>query len=291
MLNPWHQALFKKITAPYWKQRIGHAFLLMGEESSGKSEFVETLEQFLLCHSPMIEGPCGQCRACHLFKEKIHPDYCALGQDEETVSIDNVRELHSFLQKTAHQKGNKVITLYQADALSIFAANALLKSLEEPSPQTIFLLMAKSAQNVLPTIRSRCMSIQFVPPSRQPSLETDYSDLKEALFWSDSQLFNQDDITKRLTTETKETLYLFYYWVADYCRYAITKNTGYLSVPSENERLDLLLEVLSVEKALNFLDILTKAIESLNVTGINKGLLWGSLVYQWQQLQKGSHTK
>lgn len=288
MLNPWLEPTFKKITRAYWQKKMGHAFLLTGEPGPGITGLVETLAQFLLCRSPSVEGPCQHCRSCELYLKKAHPDYCILGGDEEGVSIDEIRELHSFLQQTPHQGGYKIVTLYQADKLSIFTANALLKNLEEPSDQTLFLLIGRLSQNVLPTLRSRCIPVQVPAPSVEILPAGLNSDLKEALFWGDSRQFYQESTFQKLNDQTKETLYLFYYWVAEYCRYGLTRKAVYLSVPEERDRVDKLLDGLPVEKAFTFLDKIIETIESLNVTGINKGLLWASLVYQWRQLQKGN---
>jgi DNA polymerase III delta' subunit len=291
MLSPWLEPTFKKITRAYWQKKMGHAFLLTGEPGLGITELVETLAQFLLCRSPSVVGPCQHCRSCELYLKNAHPDYCILGGDEEGVSIDEIRELHSFLQQTPHQGGYKIVTLYQADKLSIYTANALLKNLEEPSDQTLFLLVGRLPQNVLPTLRSRCIPVQ-VPASSTEILPVGLNnDLKEALFWGDSRQFNQESTSQKLNDQTKETLYLFYNWVAEYCRYGLTRKAVYLSVPKEKDRVDKLLDGLPVEKAFTFLDKIIESIESLNVTGINKGLLWASLVYQWRQLQKENLIK
>lgn len=291
MLYSWLEPTFKKITRAYWQKKMGHAFLLIGEPGAGITGLVETLAQFLLCRSPSVEGPCQQCRSCELYLKNTHPDYCILGNDEEGIGIDEIRELHLFLQQTPHQGGFKIVILYQADKLSIFSANALLKNLEEPTDKTVFLLVARLSQNVLPTLRSRCIPIQIPAVSTEILPAGLNNDLKEALFWSDLRQFNQESTFQKLNDQTKETLYLFYYWVAEYCRYGLTRKVVYLSVPKERDRVDKLLDVLPVEKAFTFLDKIIESIESLNITGINKGLLWASLVYQWRQLQKGNPIK
>lgn len=259
-----------------------HAFLLVGKAVE-KEALIGKIASLLLCASPQSEGACGVCHACQWFLQGLHPDYCVFGEDGETILVEDLRNLHGFLEKTAHQNRFKVITVHRVEALSIYTANALLKNLEEPPERTVFLLTAQSIQKVLPTIRSRCIPIYLHDYSVKFS-NTDQS-VKEVLFWGTGSLFNQEEIFEKIIAETLETLYLFYYWVAEYCRYGATKNTGHLSV-SEQVRVDAFLEILPVERAIIFLDHLVEAIESLSVTGLNKGLLWESLMFQWQQLKE-----
>lgn len=275
--------MFDFILNAYRQNRMPHAFLLMGKASAEKEALIGKIASLLLCVSPKSEGACGVCRGCQWFSQGVHPDHCVLGENE-AILVENLRELHGFLEKTAHQSGYKVIIIHDVDAMSIYTANALLKNVEEPPERTVFLLTAQNIQKVLPTIRSRCVSIHLYDLSFKFS-KTDQN-FKEVLFWGTDSLFNQEAIFEKVTAETLETLYLFYHWVAEYCRYGSTKNTGYLSVTSEQPRMDAFLEILPVEKAITFLGSLVEAIESLSVTGLNKGLLWGSLIVQWQQLKE-----
>jgi hypothetical protein len=178
-----------------------------------------------------------------------------------------------------------VILIHRVDALSVYTANALLKILEEPLPKTLFILTADQGQKVLPTLRSRCVPILFSSPVGEPK-EDDFA-CKETLFWGTYSLFNQPPLLEKILAETRETLYLFYYWVAEYCRYGLTKDPGHLSVMQEKSRYDDLLKILSVRQASQFLECLVKAIQSCEVTGLNKELLWGSVVMQWQQIKYG----
>lgn len=276
--------MFNFILNAYHQNRMPHAFLFSGKAVSEKETIMKKVASLLLCASPSVSGACGTCRGCQWFLQGLHPDYCVFGENGEGILVENIREIHSFLEKTAHQTGYKVIVIHQVDRLSIYTANALLKSLEEPPQQTVFLLTANNLQKVLPTIRSRCIPLHVhdVPITL---LSTD-DDCKEVLFWGTSSLFNQEAIFEKVTAQTLETLYLFYHWVAEYCRYGLTKNSGYLSIANEQSRMEAFLEILPVEKAMTFLDRLIEAIESANIAGINKGLLWGALMVEWQQLKE-----
>lgn len=259
--------MFDFIVNAYRKNKMPHAFLLIGKAQAEKEALIEKIVSLLL----PTQG--------------LRPDLCVFGAEGESILVDELREIHTFLEKTAHQNGYKVIVIHQIDKLSIYTANALLKSLEEPPAQTVFLLTAENKQKILPTLRSRCVSIHL--QGTHIALSHAAQDTKAVLFWGQDSLFNQEAILDKITAETRETLYLFYSWVAEYCRYGSTRNPGYLSVIDEQPKMEALLKILPVEKAMGFLETLREAIASLDVTGLNKGLLWGALIIQWQQLKKG----
>jgi DNA polymerase-3 subunit delta' len=142
-----------------------------------------------LCPTPDPAGfGCGACEACRLFESDAHPDYRLLEpasgeSDEEAgeaaatattasrfIVINQVRGLSGFLAVSAHLAGQKVVVIQPADKLHPSAANALLKTLEEPPPRTIFVLVADEAQRLVPTVRSRCFRLGFSLPDRQAAL-------------------------------------------------------------------------------------------------------------------------
>jgi DNA polymerase-3 subunit delta' len=146
-----------------------------------------TFAQALLCEAPSSEGlPCGACRACHWFEQGNHPDSRIVepealadgsagdgeGQSKASASpsrqikIDQVRELQEFLAIGTHRGGMRVILVRPAEAMNAATANALLKSLEEPPPGTVFLLVSSAPDRLLPTVRSRCQRIAV--PSAAP---------------------------------------------------------------------------------------------------------------------------
>lgn len=181
-LYSWQQDAWQQLRA--LGQRLPHAFLLHGPQGIGKTVFAEHLAQSLLCESPGEGGhACQQCGSCGWFAQYSHPDYRRvrpelLDEDEaqsgeadaEPVSkttkaskapskeivINQIRALSDFMNISTHRSGRRVIVLYPAEALNVPAANALLKSLEEPNPNTVFILVSNSIDRLLPTILSRC---------------------------------------------------------------------------------------------------------------------------------------
>ena len=171
------------------RARLPHALLIHGAPDIGKRELATHFAQSLLCGA-LEEGghPCGQCQPCRWFSEGNHPDFRALipeilqpvaaadGEDglEKTakaktpsreIKIDQVRALDGFFNIGTHRGGARVILVYPADALNTPASNALLKTLEEPSQGTVFLLVTSHPDHVLPTIRSRAARFAVTTPS------------------------------------------------------------------------------------------------------------------------------
>jgi DNA polymerase-3 subunit delta' len=181
------------------RERLPHAILFHGATGIGKTAFAERFAQSLLCQSPLSGGhPCGQCLSCGWFAQYGHPDYRRVrpevldddGAEEgdeagevetkksakatkapsKDIKIDQIRALSDFMNISTHRQGMRVIVLYPAEALNTASANALLKTLEEPPPSTIFLLVSNSLDRLLPTILSRCRKFALNMPSQEQAL-------------------------------------------------------------------------------------------------------------------------
>ena len=156
---------------------LPHALLLHGPAGTGKPALAEAFASALLCERPAGSGAaCGGCEACAWMAQDNHPDVRRLapGADEEgeakekasrEIRIGQVRALSGFLSVGAHRGGRKVVVVDPADALNTPAANALLKTLEEPPGDTVFLLVTDRADGLPATIRSRCVAVSVgMPP-------------------------------------------------------------------------------------------------------------------------------
>jgi DNA polymerase-3 subunit delta' len=167
---PWQQDEWQQLCALIGVGRLPHALMLTGPAGIGKHHLALALAQRLLCEAPVMDTPCGKCRSCLLNRAQTHPDLLWLTPEEEgkAIKVDQVRELSETLGKTAQQGGYKVVILAPADAMNTNAANALLKSLEEPADKTLLLLISTNPSSVLPTIRSRCqLRLMPLPPREQ----------------------------------------------------------------------------------------------------------------------------
>jgi len=153
---PWQQEIWSGLTS---RAEHAHAYLLHGPAGSGKRQMAELFAQFLLCKQPQNSQACGQCRSCKLYAAESHPDMLRLEPEEpgKGILIAHVRALVANIQQTAQQGGRQVIILEPAEVMTLESANALLKSLEEPSAGTVFLLITHQLSFLLPTIKSRCV--------------------------------------------------------------------------------------------------------------------------------------
>lgn len=162
---PWHLPLWQTLTS---RARQPHAFLFVGPAGVGKRRFADAFADWLLCLQAGDGSPCGECRSCQLRLAGSHPDRLLIEPEEEgkAIRVDAVRKLADFMAQTAQQGGRKVVMLHPAEAMNLNAANALLKSLEEPTAETYLLLITDQPSRLLPTIRSRCQ-VQSLPAPGQ----------------------------------------------------------------------------------------------------------------------------
>lgn len=168
----WQSQQWQRLVQLAADQKIPHALILSGHQGVGKRHFAEAIGYFLLCRSPVNKVPCGRCKGCELNQAGTHPDLFFLEPEDgsRVIKIDQVRKLTEFVAKTSQQGGVKIALINPAEALNINAANALLKSLEEPSGDTVLLLVTQAPTQVMATIRSRCQQMQFGLPSTEESL-------------------------------------------------------------------------------------------------------------------------
>ena len=162
--------------------RLPHALLIVGQRGLGKFALAQAFAKSLLCEAP-LEGSlsCGQCLACNWFEQGNHPDYRllqpqALVEDPEAeegkkkasqqITIDQIRGLDEFFNVGTHRAGLRIVVINPAEAMNRNTGNALLKTLEEPAINTLFLLVSNEPLRLLPTIRSRCQAVPLnVPPT------------------------------------------------------------------------------------------------------------------------------
>ena len=186
----------------------GHALLVQGSADIGALAFAFVLAQTWLCETAPVAPqtlrlrPCGHCGSCHQVQAKAHPDLLLLLTEEarqqsgwwlpldkaistssssadddkprkkasRQIRIDEVRLCNEWAAKTSSRGRAKVVVLHPADLLNVQAANALLKTLEEPSPDVRFVLTTGDADGLLPTVRSRCQMLRLPTPDQASAL-------------------------------------------------------------------------------------------------------------------------
>jgi DNA polymerase-3 subunit delta' len=176
-LAPWHTAQWSTLQARRDHGALPHALLLAGPAGLGKRGFALAFAYGLLCTEPREGHPCGHCRSCLLLAAGTHPDWLLLGcgvrrdgTARSEIVIDQIRELATKLAMRSQFGGWQVACIDPADAMNTAAANALLKTLEEPSTQTLLMLLADAPWRLPATIRSRCQRIEFHLPETAQAL-------------------------------------------------------------------------------------------------------------------------
>tara|TARA_R110000796_G_scaffold98714_1_gene206480 strand:- start:574 stop:1560 length:987 start_codon:yes stop_codon:yes gene_type:complete len=154
---PWHLATWHQLTRLADGGRMPHALLIHGAHGVGKQQLAEALIARTLCAAPADQA-CGHCHSCAMLASGYHPDLLRVSPEDgkRQIRIDPIREVNRFVSQTAQQGGYRVIVISPAEAMNVAAANALLKSLEEPGDKTLFILLSDVPSRMLPTIRSRC---------------------------------------------------------------------------------------------------------------------------------------
>ncbi|WP_348698139.1 DNA polymerase III subunit delta' [Duganella fentianensis] len=270
-IYPWQQSAWQQLQT--LRSRMPHAILFHGAAGTGKADFIERFAQSLLCEAALPDGhACGQCASCGWFQQANHPDYRrvrpealedelpAEGEEGEAetkksaksskapsreIKIEQIRNLADFMNISTHRQGLRVVVLYPAEALNLPASNALLKTLEEPPPGTVFLLSSNSLDRLLPTILSRCRKFALPMPSHQ-----------EALAWLKAQGVPDADSWLREQGGAPLT--------------ALAQSEG-----GNREELEILLQMLarpSVESALKVADKLQKLPLSTQVSCLQRWL-------------------
>lgn len=143
---PWLRPDFEKLVASYQAGRGHHALLIQALPGMGDDALIYALSRYLMCQQPEGHKSCGQCRGCQLMQAGTHPDYYSLlpEKGKSTLGVDAVREVSEKLYEHSRLGGAKVVWIPDAAQLTDAAANALLKTLEEPPAQTWFSSPAQS---------------------------------------------------------------------------------------------------------------------------------------------------
>jgi DNA polymerase-3 subunit delta' len=174
-LYPWQKDDWTRLQA--LRARASQGLLFQGQKGVGKLGLALNFARALLCRNPLDSGfACGTCPSCHWYEQGTHPDFRFLQPESETeeveagkkpsrqISIDQIRSLADFLGMSAHQGGRRVVVIHPAEAMNANAANALLKSLEEPPAGLLFILVTHKPQQLLPTLLSRCLIFGLAAP-------------------------------------------------------------------------------------------------------------------------------
>ncbi len=191
-LYPWHCKNWEYLVR--LESKLPHALLFYGPAGTGVETFAESFAKARLCENRQPDGnACGQCQSCHWFEQNSHPDFrqilpetleIAKGLDDpdkksdddsgssakgskepsRKIGIERIRSLADFINISTHRGGLRVVFVYPAEAMTTESSNSLLKMLEEPPANTLFILVTNHLDALLPTILSRCSKLAFPMP-------------------------------------------------------------------------------------------------------------------------------
>lgn len=165
---PWQQNQWQHLCHLVNINRLPHALLFQGQAGLGTFSLAKYFIQGLFCKSEITA--CRHCKSCELIQNRTHPDYMQIDIEENasSIKIDQIRTSNHFLCRTAGENNYKVLLVNDADKMNRAAANALLKTLEEPVvKRALIILVSAAPENLLATIRSRCQTIYFPAPNAE----------------------------------------------------------------------------------------------------------------------------
>ena len=192
----------RQLQVAFESGRMHHAILFSGPDGVGKRSVARVVANLLLCQAPVGAEPCLMCGSCHRFDEGTHADFLTVGllqksdgTVEKMIKVDQIRSLQKKLALKSYEGGRRIILITNADRMNPSTANALLKTLEEPPSDTVFLLTSNAPSSLLPTVISRCQALRFAPLSHEvlakvatQKLGRDLSDVQPVLEMADGSV-------------------------------------------------------------------------------------------------------
>lgn len=328
---PWLQAHWQRVWQTRCNDRLGHALLLTGPAGIGKRHFADVLSAALMCTQPAADGmPCGACADCKLVASGNHPDLVHLGPDPESksgeVKADAVRGLCSRQSLTANRGPRSVLQIAPAEAMNPFAANSLLKTLEEPADSTLLILIAEDPSRLPATVTSRCQRLSMLPPDADAAIswlsghldnaqsrdvglllrlahdaplrvtavaDAHWLRLRDENFRQFQAIAEgrEDPLTAAGAWQRQEPALVLEWlagWVSDLLRIGRDRNARYLNNPDLRAELAALSSKIRPGAVHRLLQQIFKA-RALATSTVNKQLLFESLLVRWASLTTRTH--
>lgn len=159
-----HERPIRVLTSAIENDRIAHAYIFAGPDGIGKRTCALAFAASLNCETKSAVA-CGTCQSCSKISQDIHPDLVTVVPEGQFIKIDQIRDIGRQSHFAPYEGRNRVFLFLEAHKMNPNAANALLKTLEEPRPNNVLILETSNPQQLLPTILSRCQRINFNPLS------------------------------------------------------------------------------------------------------------------------------
>lgn len=316
---PWQTHQWQVLFDARQHGRLPHGLLFTGPQGLGKDHLAQTLAATLLCESPTATGvACGVCRSCQLLAAGTHPDLVRIepAEDKKNISVDQIRELVQFMTLKSQYGRHKVVVLSPAETMNVNAANSLLKTLEEPTADSVLILVTSRPAQLPATIRSRCQEIHFGPAATalaEPWLRQQSVTGAEPGFWlalADGaplralELAQQGSERQRgqwledlrqlaarkadpvatagewLSGDPKISLYWLHRWLTDMVRYKAVAEPPHVANPDVVKQLRTLADPLSVAQLYRLLDRVGGGLRQLEANN-NPQLVLEDILIQW----------
>lgn len=171
---PWQQEVWAGLHQRRMEARMPHALLITGPAGLGKTAFARSLAKAMQCRQPDSRGrACNRCDSCRQFSAGSHPDWTEMTvpPNRKFILVDQVRDLVDWFSLTASEHSGRVALIDPAEKMNLSAANALLKTLEEPPAGGLLLLVTAVPGRIPATVRSRCQRVEIARPTREAALE------------------------------------------------------------------------------------------------------------------------
>ncbi|TAK77462.1 MAG: DNA polymerase III subunit delta' [Gammaproteobacteria bacterium] len=165
---PWQQKQWQQLLRLKQENCLPHALLLTGIAGTGKAIFADSFSRLLLCQN----NNCNTCHHCRLIAGRAHPNVLWIEPEKpgHAIKVDQIRYVNEFINQSGLQGDYRLVIIHPANAMNANAANALLKTLEEPSANAILMLISDQSQRLPATIISRCQRMLFPPPKQEEAL-------------------------------------------------------------------------------------------------------------------------
>lgn len=171
-LLPWHKDVWRRLASTVERGQLAHGTLLSGPRGVGKQLLARRLLNLAICADPIYGAeptPCGLCRSCQLWSVGTHPGAWVVrpAESSTSISIEQIRDVVAKVGLTTQVGHSKAVLVAPAEAMTLPAANALLKTLEEPPGASYFVLVSHNPSSLPRTIRSRCLGVTVPCPSQE----------------------------------------------------------------------------------------------------------------------------
>jgi len=319
---PWLRPSFEHLVSQHQAGRGHHALLIHALPGMGDEALIYALGRWLMCQQPDGQKSCGQCRSCQLMQASTHPDYYLVEPEKGKASlgIDAIRAVSEKLYEHARLGGAKVVWIADAAQLTEAAANALLKTLEEPPENTWFLLGCRTPENLLATLRSRCFYWHIPVPEERYALawlarekpatpdelsaalrlsggapaaaltllEDQAREARHQLCVALDGALSQQDFLSLLSVLNHDSAPMRLYWLSALLLDAVKWQQGaarWLTNPDRQPLVQRLAAQLTVSQLQHCLHSLFRTREQLlRVAGVNRELLLTDLLLSWEQM-------